>query len=86
MERILINQDGQVTEGCISNLIIAKQGRYLTPALSCGLLAGTMRGYLLARGQPQIDEVVLLPEDVRQADAIYLCNSVRGVVQVQLQG
>ena len=80
---IFINNDGYVTEGCISNVIIYKDGQYLTPPVSCGLLAGVMRDRLLRDGTPVLEKI-LFEKDVRLAEAIYLCNSVRGIVRVRL--
>jgi para-aminobenzoate synthetase/4-amino-4-deoxychorismate lyase len=53
----------------------------LTPALSSGLLAGTLRADLLASGRAR--EAVLTINDLEAADAVYLGNSVRGLVRAQ---
>ena len=77
-----LNERNELTEGCISNIILYRQGIYSTPSLCCGLLAGTMRKYLLADRQIPLREEVLTLDNLRQADAVFLCNAVRGVVQV----
>ncbi|MCX5871289.1 MAG: chorismate-binding protein [Deltaproteobacteria bacterium] len=77
-----LNERNELTEGCISNIILCQQGIYSTPSLRCGLLAGIMRKYLLADTQIPLREEVLTLDDLRQADAVFLCNVVRGVVQV----
>lgn len=81
---IFCNQRGEVTEGCITNIIIYSKGQYRTPPVASGLLPGVMRNYLIEEGAVDIAETVLSMEDVRSAEAIYLCNSVRGLVQVHL--
>ena len=81
---IFCNTDGEATEGCITNLILYKDGVYQTPPVLCGLLAGVMRDHLLRDGDRPLRERVLTLEDIRGADALFLCNSVRGVVQVRL--
>ena len=81
---IFCNTDGEMTEGCITNIILLKDGSYWTPPVRCGLLAGVMRDNLLQDRTRPLRERVLTIEDVRAADALFLCNSVRGVVQVQL--
>ncbi len=78
------NREGEVTEGCISNIVISKNGVYYTPSVPSGLLAGVMREHLMRDCERPVLERVLKKEDIRQADALFLCNSVRGVVQVQL--
>jgi len=75
-----------VTEGAISNIVVEKNGRFFTPPLECGLLPGVMRSILLGDvGKFEITEKVLYRDDLLRADAIYLCNSVRGVVPVALR-
>lgn len=77
-----LNERNELTEGCISNIILYRQGNYFTPFLHCGLLAGIMRKKLLTDRSIPLREEVLTLEDLFQADALFLCNSVRGVVQV----
>ena len=75
---LFLNQKGEVTEGAIHNILIQKDGRWFTPPIECGLLAGVQRRHILET-HPEIEERVLSIEDLRQADAIYLSNAVRGL-------
>jgi para-aminobenzoate synthetase/4-amino-4-deoxychorismate lyase len=84
-ESFFCNEAGQVTEGCISNIIIYRQGQYLTPPVSSGLLPGVMRGELINDESVVLAEQILTKDMVESADAIFICNSVRGVVQVRLR-
>jgi len=72
---ILWNERGEVTEGCIANLVIRKDGKLVTPPLDCGLLGGTFREYLLKSGE--IEEGIITAGDLRSADEVFLVNSVR---------
>lgn len=83
---LFVNQRGELTEGAISNLVLRLGGVFLTPPRECGLLAGVMRGRLLAGSAPGVVERVLYPEDLLRAEAIYCCNAVRGVVPVSFSG
>ncbi|MGA7279837.1 MAG: aminodeoxychorismate synthase component I [Desulfocapsaceae bacterium] len=84
---IFCNERGEVTEGCISNLVVRLAGRYFTPPQESGLLAGAMRRQLLQPNNAvQVKEKVLYREDLERAEAIFLCNSVRGIVRVRLRG
>jgi para-aminobenzoate synthetase/4-amino-4-deoxychorismate lyase len=74
-EVILWNDKGEVTEGCISNIVVDKDGSLITPPVECGLLAGTFREHLLRKGA--ITEAVVSLEDLRQADKFFLINSLR---------
>jgi len=81
-EVLFLNDHGFLTEGSYMTLFVKRQGRLLTPALRHGLLPGTLRAGLLERGIAV--EADLRPEDLRSADAIYVGNSVRGLVQGRL--
>ena len=83
-EVVFLNERGELTEGSITSLFLERQGMLLTPALDCGLLPGTLRAELLAQGKAR--EVVLTPEDLKTADAIFLGNSVRGLMPAQWLG
>lgn len=74
-EVILWNEAGELTEGTISNLVLDLDGRLVTPPLTCGLLDGTFRRYLLQNGE--IQEQRLLLDDLYQSRKLYLINSVR---------
>lgn len=84
LDILFFNEDGHLTEGCISNVFLFRNGAYLTPPVADGLLQGVMRRYLLKEGTVPIEQRSLTLDDVRQAEALFLCNSVRGVVQVTL--
>ncbi len=80
---LFLNLRDEVTEGAISNVFLVKDGRWFTPPIECGLLAGVYRRHLLET-RTEIEQRVLSLEDLRQADAIYLCNAVRGLRRVIL--
>ena len=82
---LFLNLRGEVTEGAISNIFIEKDGRWLTPPIECGLLAGVYRRHLLET-RPDLEERVLVLDDLRHADAIYLANAVRGLRRVEIAG
>ena len=72
---VLWNRRGEVTESTTANVVIEVGGRLLTPPVSAGLLAGTMRAQLLA--ESRIQEHALTKADVAKASAVHLINSVR---------
>ncbi len=83
-EVVFVNERGEITEGAITNLFVRKDGRLLTPRVECGLLDGVFRQYLLRESPEPVSEAVLTPADLRTAEAIYVGNSVRGLVRVSL--
>jgi len=83
-EVLFVNTKGEVTEGSITNIFIEQQGALLTPPMACGLLPGVFRRYLLEHAPLQVREAILTRRDIEQAAAIFVGNSVRGLVQVRL--
>jgi para-aminobenzoate synthetase/4-amino-4-deoxychorismate lyase len=80
---IFFNERGEITEGAISTLFVRRADRLLTPPVACGLLPGVYRQWVLDTN-PQASEAVLRPDDLRTADAIFICNAVRGWRAVSL--
>jgi branched-subunit amino acid aminotransferase/4-amino-4-deoxychorismate lyase len=72
---LLWNERGEITEACIANVVVELDGRLVTPPVKSGLLAGTFRDWLL--GQGKIEERVITIDEVKQAEKIFLINSVR---------
>lgn len=75
-EYLMYNQRGEITEFVNGNVVLLIDGQWLTPALYCGLLAGTERESLLATGK--IIEAVLTRNMLNRAEKIGFINSVRG--------
>lgn len=76
-DAVISNERGEITEASSSNVFIEKNGKFFTPPLSCGLLAGTYREYLLRANPGKYRERILTAHDLESADGVYLCNSVR---------
>jgi len=83
-EPLLLNTRGQVCEGARTNVFIRRDGALLTPPTHCGLLPGVYRAHVLATN-PTAREAVLYLSDIAAADAVYVCNAVRGWQAVTLQ-
>jgi len=81
-EVLFVNERDEVTEGAISNIFIRKSGKLYTPPLACGVLPGIFRRVLLERCR-HAHEKILKISDLKSADAVFLCNSIRGVRQVK---
>lgn len=79
---LLANERGELTEFTIGNVVIEIDGRRLTPPRHCGLLAGVFREELLEHGA--IVEHVLTIDDLARATGIWLINSVREWVEVEI--
>ena len=82
-EAILVNEHGEVTEGTRTNVFIRRDVRFVTPPRASGGLGGVYRAHVLASRSEAVEEV-LYPSDLVEADAVYLCNALRGLCQVSV--
>jgi para-aminobenzoate synthetase/4-amino-4-deoxychorismate lyase len=80
-EVVFLNERGELTEGSFTNIFLETAAGMLTPALTCGLLAGTLRQDLIETGRAR--EAVLHLEDLTSASAVWLGNSVRGLMRAE---
>jgi para-aminobenzoate synthetase / 4-amino-4-deoxychorismate lyase len=81
---LFFNEKGDLTEGTVHNVFLVKDGVWRTPAIECGVLPGTFRARIL-RTRANACEAILGMEDLKNADAVYLCNSVRGAFPVKVE-
>ncbi|MDR3396959.1 MAG: bifunctional anthranilate synthase component I family protein/class IV aminotransferase [Pandoraea sp.] len=81
---LFFNERGELTEGGRSNVFVKRNGIWMTPPLSSGVLPGVMRGVMLADPAWAAVENVLTREDVLTAQAIVVCNALRGALPAKL--
>lgn len=79
---LLFNERGEVTESTLGNVVFLRDGRLQTPPVACGLLPGVYRETLLERGW--VSEGVLRVEELAGVEALYVVNSVRGIVECRV--
>jgi para-aminobenzoate synthetase/4-amino-4-deoxychorismate lyase len=85
-DMLFFNERGELTEGGRTTVFVKLDGRWWTPPLSSGVLPGVMRSVLLEDAELQAAERVLLRTDVEAAEALMLCNALRGAVAARLAG
>lgn len=73
---LLWNPRGEITESTICNVAVRREGDWITPPVSCGLLAGVEREERLSRGE--LREGIITREELLRATEIALFNAVRG--------
>lgn len=78
-DEIFFNTKGELTEGARSNIILQIDGKLYTPPVCCGLLRG-----IYVSSMKNVTEKILYKNDLYKADKIFCANSVRGLVEVQL--
>ena len=76
-----INTRGELTECCITNIIVEIDGEWYTPPLDCGLLPGIWRAQIRVEGKAA--ERVLTLDDLHRATRVTIGNSVRGAMEVE---
>lgn len=81
-DTLLVNERDEITETTITNIAVFRDGTWITPALSCGLLPGVLRSELLSRGE--IAEGIIHPDDLNLSDPIRCFNALRGVFEAYL--
>jgi para-aminobenzoate synthetase/4-amino-4-deoxychorismate lyase len=79
-DTLFFNERGELTEGGRSNVFLRLAGRWYTPPLSSGLLPGVMRALLLEDPMWDATERTLTRDDLRAAEAICVCNALRGAL------
>lgn len=85
-DTLFFNERGELTEGGRSNVFVKLAGRWWTPPLESGVLPGIMRGVLLEDIDLHAAERVLTRVDVQNAEALLVCNALRGAVQARVLG
>lgn len=81
---LFLNETGHLAEGSRHNIFLECAGQWLTPPVGDGALPGVMRRELLENHNPPILVRSLTVADLKQAEHIYLSNSVNGLVEVSL--
>ncbi len=85
-EGFMFDTDGRLVEGTMSNVFAIKDSVLLTPKLHrCGV-EGVMRQVIINQLAPELkldwDIVDLTIEDIYQAQEVFICNSLMGLVPV----
>jgi para-aminobenzoate synthetase/4-amino-4-deoxychorismate lyase len=88
-DAVFFNGDGTLAEGGRTTVLVKLDGAWWTPPLSAGVLPGVMRAVLLDDATPwlgaPLHERVLTRADVARAEAVAVCNALRGVVPAHFE-
>jgi branched-subunit amino acid aminotransferase/4-amino-4-deoxychorismate lyase len=85
-EALMLNTRGDLACASAANIFWVHDGALVTPALDCGVLAGTLRARVIgwAEGEGiEVRQVRQGAEALDQADAVFLTNSLIGVRSVK---
>lgn len=77
-DALVCNTQGNITDSAIANVFWVKNGKFYTPPLSEGCVAGVMRRHITEQWQ-DIEEQVLTHNELLMADEVMLTNAIKGV-------
>lgn len=85
-EGLMFSQSGALIEATMANLFVLHGDKLLTPRLDLCGVKGVMRDAILATdvehlpGVNRLGETQLSADTLHSADAVFICNSVRGIL------
>ena len=80
-EGLMLDSDDRLGCATAANVFALCDGRWLTPPVHRRGVAGVARAWVLAN-EPAATEAELSRAQVESADALFLCNAVRGILPV----
>jgi len=81
---LLFNGDGRLVDASAANVFLLLHGGLVTPALTDGVLPGTVRGELISRFRAEERSLTL--DDLRKASEIFLSSTVGLRPVIELDG
>jgi branched-chain amino acid aminotransferase len=84
-EAVMLNSDGKLTEGTISNIAFYKNNILCTPSIACGILDGITRGIVLdlaRREGLKVREGKFTKKDIYSAQEVFITNTTMEVMPV----
>jgi len=84
-EGIMLNREGYVAEGTISNIFLVKKGVLYTPHIRTGILEGVTRDLTLRLAKKMrvpTKETLIRPKEIPAADECFLTNSTMEIMPV----
>lgn len=79
---LVCDSQGWLIESIVANLFWYQQGQWFTPSLQQAGITGVVRAELLANN-PQVQVVTMKPQTLLNAEAMFLCNALLGIVPVR---
>ena len=86
-EAVMLNAEGFLTEGTVSNLFFLKQGELCTPSTEAGILDGITREVVIGIAEKKgikVREGMFRPGDLRDASEVFYTNTTAEVMPVSM--
>lgn len=84
-DAIMLNHEGNVSEGTTSNIWSVRNGEFITPPLEAGLLSGITRKTLIRLARENgltVREANITPTELMSADEVFLTSSTKLIVPI----
>jgi branched-chain amino acid aminotransferase len=84
-EAIMLNAEGYLTEGTISNIFFVKNGILCTPSVECGILDGITRGIVIdlaVKNGLEVREGAFTQDELYDASEVFITNTTMEVMPV----
>ncbi|BCB95230.1 branched chain amino acid aminotransferase [Dissulfurispira thermophila] len=84
-EAIMLNAEGYLTEGTISNIFFVKDNILCTPSVECGILDGITRAIVIdlaLKNGLEVKEGKFTPEELYMASEVFITNTTMEVMPV----
>lgn len=82
-EALFVDDRGAIFEGATSNIFVVKDGAVFTPTIDQGILPGIVRAQVIRNwGEGRICEGMASSAQLRDADEVFVTNSLLGVMPV----
>lgn len=78
---LFLNENGYLSETSCANIFIVKNNEIYTPKVSCGLLNGIIRMWVIENFS--VIETELRLDDLKNADEVFITNSLMGIIKVK---
>ena len=80
-DALFVNERNEVVESAVANIIVHRDGKWLTPKMDSGCLPGVTRSLLIQNFE--VLEATVLEKELSECDAIALISSLREIVPVE---
>ena len=81
-DALLLNTNGNLADSTIANLFLLIKGTLVTPSLDQGCIDGVMRRHIIRVINDSgvgVEERPVHPDELLQAEEIFLSNAIRGI-------
>lgn len=88
-EAIMLNYEGVLAEGTVSNIFFIKHGKLYTPSVDIGILDGITRSIIMelaGKVGRSVNEGRFSSNDIKMADEVFISNSLMEIMPVTVIG